>query len=83
VKTRMQDQSIALLPCPWCGDNKSLEVYCTQMGYDANDNECNSYYVCCDRCGAEGPSGAFESEEAACNAWNNRAKVSTESEVAK
>jgi Lar family restriction alleviation protein len=67
---------MALLPCPWCGVTESLEVYCTHMGYDAKDNECNIHYVVCDRCGAEGPSGAFASEAEAWNAWNTRAKGS-------
>lgn len=73
-----RDMSVALTPCPWCGDGGVLEI-----GHGTKDREGWPAYVLCSECGCQGPwvyvqcgAGDFTVESASMGpvkeAWNRR-----------
>lgn len=59
-KTMTDADRKRLARCPWCPDNEGLY-------YD--DNNHDSEFISCGRCGAEGPSG--DTLELAIERWNS------------
>lgn len=59
-RTMTEEDRAGLERCPWCPDNEGLYF---------SDNNYDSEFIACGRCGVEGPSG--ETVEVAIERWNS------------